>query len=174
MLVTSAVDIEYFIEKGAIEINPTYVFKSPEDLRNVVETKQFQDHSGYIYLPDAVFNKRFDLMEYLEIFGNDTVKLLKHSKSDKKDLETIRIYCESEFLEYISVVDLKYKYFDNVYKLTEIRLWDEIPTTETFTYDFKVAAVNSQVLDTVELKLDLFERKLIQNTVVKGMIKLYN
>nr|DAX54735.1 MAG TPA: hypothetical protein [Caudoviricetes sp.] len=173
MLVTSAVDIEYLIEKGAIEINPTYVFQSPEDLRNVVETKQFQDRS-YIYLPDTIFNKCLNLMEYMEIFGHDTTKLLGHSKSDKKDLETIRIYCESEFLEYISVVDLKYKYFDNVYKLVEIRLWDEIPTTETFTYDFKVAAVNSQVLDTVELKLDLFERKLIQNTVVKGMIKLYN
>jgi hypothetical protein len=173
MLVTSAVDIEYLIEKGGIEINPTYVFKSPEDLRNVVETKQFQDHS-YIYLPDTIFNKCLNLMEYMEIFGHDTTKLLKYSKSGKKDLETIRIYCESEFLEYISVVDLKYKYFDNVYKLVEIRLWDEIPTTETFTYDFKVAAVNSQVLDTVELKLDLFERKLIQNTVVKGMIKLYN
>lgn len=173
MLVTSAVDIEYLIEKGAIEINPTHVFQSPEDLRNVVETKQFQDHS-YIYLPDTIFNKCLNLMEYMEIFGHDTTKLLKYSKSGKKDLETIRIYCESEFLEYISVVDLKYKYFDNVYKLVEIRLWDEIPTTETFTYDFKVAAVNSQVLDTVELKLDLFERKLIQNTVVKGMIKLYN
>ena len=173
MLVTSAVDIEYLIEKGAIEINPTYVFQSPEDLHNIVETKQFQDRS-YIYLPDTIFNKCLNLMEYMEIFGHDTTKLLKYSKSGKKDLETIRIYCESEFLEYISVVDLKYKYFDNVYKLVEIRLWDEIPTTETFTYDFKVAAVNSQVLDTVELKLDLFERKLIQNTVVKGMIKLYN
>ena len=173
MLVTSAVDIEYLIEKGAIEINPTYVFQSPEDLHNIVETKQFQDRS-YIYLPDTIFNKCLNLMEYMEIFGHDTTKLLKYSKSGKKDLETIRIYCESEFLEYISVVDLKYKYFDNVYKLVEIRLWDEIPTTETFTYDFKVAAVNSQVLDTVELKLNLFERKLIQNTVVKGMIKLYN
>ena len=173
MLVTSAVDIEYLIEKGAIEINPTYVFQSPEDLHNIVETKQFQDRS-YIYLPDTIFNKCLNLMEYMEIFGNNATKLLKYSKSGKKDLETIRIYCESEFLEYISAVDLKYKYFDNVYKLVEIRLWDEIPTTETFTYDFKVAAVNSQVLDTVELKLDLFERKLIQNTVVKGMIKLYN
>lgn len=97
MLVTSAVDIEYFIEKGGIEINPTYVFQSPEDLHNIVETKQFQDHS-YIYLPDVIFSKCFNLMEYLEIFGNDTTKLLKYSKSDKKDLETIRIYCESEFL----------------------------------------------------------------------------
>ena len=173
MLVTSTVDIEYLIEKGAIEINPTYVFQSPEDLHNIVETKQFQDYS-YIYLPDTIFSKCFNLMEYLEIFGNDTTKLLKYSKSDKKDLETIRIYCESEFLEYISVVDLKYKYFGGVYKLTNIRLWDEIPTTETFTYDFKVDAVNSKVLDTVELKLNLFERKLIQNTIVKGTINLYN
>ena len=173
MLVTSAVDIEYLIEKGAIEINPTYIFQSPEDLRNVVETKQFQDRS-YIYLPDTIFSKCLNLMEYLEIFGHDTTKLLKHSKSDKKDLETIRIYCESEFLEYISVVDLKYKYFDDVYKLTDIRLWDEIPTTETFTYDFKVNAVDSKVLDTVELKLNLFERKLIQNTIVKGTINMYN
>ena len=173
MLVTSAVDIEYLIEKGAIEINPTYVFQSPEDLRNVVETKQFQDRS-YIYLPDTIFNKCLNLMEYMEIFGHDTTKLLGHSKSDKKDLETIRIYCESEFLEYISVVDLKYKYFDGVYKLTDVRLWDEIPTTETFTYDFKVNAVDSKVLDTVELKLNLFERKLKQNTIVKGTINMYN
>ena len=173
MLVTSAVDIEYLIEKGGIEINPTYIFKSPEDLRNVVETKQFQDRS-YIYLPDTIFNKCLNLMEYMEIFGNNATKLLKYSKSGKKDLETIRIYCESEFLEYISVVDLKYKYFDNVYRLTDIRLWDEIPTTETFTYDFKVNAVDSKVLDTVELKLNLFERKLKQNTIVKGTINLYN
>lgn len=173
MLVTSAVDIEYLIEKGAIEINPTYVFQSPEDLHNIVETKQFQDRS-YIYLPDTIFNKCLNLMEYMEIFGNNATKLLKYSKSGKKDLETIRIYCESEFLEYISVVDLKYKYFDGVYKLTDIRLWDEIPTTETFTYDFKVNAVDSKVLDTVELKLNLFERKLIQNTIVKGTINLYN
>nr|DAR26152.1 MAG TPA: hypothetical protein [Caudoviricetes sp.] len=173
MLVTSAVDIEYLIEKGAIEINPTYIFQSPEDLRNVVETKQFQDRS-YIYLPDTIFSKCLNLMEYLEIFGHDTTKLLKYSKSGKKDLETIRIYCESEFLEYISVVDLKYKYFVGVYKLTDIRLWDEIPTTETFTYDFKVNAVDSKVLDTVELKLNLFERKLIQNTIVKGTINMYN
>ena len=173
MLVTSAVDIEYLIEKGAIEINPTHVFQSPEDLRNVIETKQSQDH-GYIYLPDTIFSKCLNLMEYLEIFGHNTTKLLKHSKSDKKDLETIRIYCESEFLEYISVVDLKYKYFDGVYKLTDVRLWDEIPTTETFTYDFKVNAVDSKVLDTVELKLNLFERKLIQNTIVKGTINMYN
>lgn len=173
MFITSGVDIEYLIEKGAIEINPTHVFQSPEDLRNVVETKQSQDH-GYIYLPDTIFNKCLNLMEYLEIFGHNTTKLLKYSKSDKKDLETIRIYCESEFLEYISVVDLKYKYFDGVYKLTDIRLWDEIPTTETFTYDFKVNAADSKVLDTVELKLNLFERKLIQNTIVKGTINMYN
>lgn len=173
MLVTSAVDIEYLIEKGAIEINPTHIFQSPEDLHNIVETKQFQDRS-YIYLPDTIFNKCLNLMEYMEIFGHNTTKLLKYNKSDKKDLETIRIYCESEFLEYISVVDLKYKYFDGVYKLTDIRLWDEIPTTETFTYDFKVNAVDSKVLDTVELKLNLFERKLIQNTIVKGTINIYN
>ena len=173
MLVTPTVDIEYLIEKGAIEINPTYMFQSPEDLHNVVETKQFQDH-GYIYLPDAIFSKCLNLMEYLEIFGNNATKLLKYSKNGKEDLETIRIYCESEFLEYISVVDLKYKYFDGVYKLTDVRLWDEIPTTETFPYDFKVNAVNSKVLDTVELKLNLFERKLKQDTIVKGAINLYN
>lgn len=146
------------------------MFQSAEDLNEIVDNRLKNNNGrGYIYLSDSVFNRSLNLLEYLEIWGFEASKLLRFSKNpNATDFESLRIYCESEFLEYISVVDLKYKNCDGVYKLSEIRLWDEIPTTETFTYDFKLQAVDSKVLDTVELKLDLFERKLAHKTTVKS------
>lgn len=170
MRVSASVDITTFIEDGSIEVNPIYMFQSAEDLNEIVDNRLKNNNGrGYIYLPDSVFNRSLNLLEYLEIWGFEASKLLRFSKNpNATDFESLRIYCESEFLEYISVVDLKYKNCDGVYKLSEIRLWDEIPTIETFTYDFKLQAVDSKVLDTIELKLDLFERKLEHKTTVKS------
>ena len=170
MRVSASVDITTFIEDGSIEVNPTYIFQSAEDLNEIVDNRLRNNNGrGYIYLPDSVFNRSLNLLEYLEIWSFEASKLLRFSKNPNvTDFESLRIYCESEFLEYISVVDLKYKNCDGVYKLSEIRLWDEIPTTDTFTYDFKLQAVDSKGLDTVELKLDLFERKLEHKTKVKS------
>lgn len=173
MRVSASVDITTFIEDGAIEINPTYMFQDAEDLRENVENRlKTNTGRGYIYLPEPVFGRSINLLEYNEIWGFEASKLLRFSKNpNATDLETIRIYCQSEYLEYITVVDLKYKNCAGVYKLSDIRLWDEIPTSETFTYDFKLLAVDSKVLKTACLKLDLSERKLDHKTVSHGCEK---
>ena len=171
MRVSASVDITTFIEDGAIEINPMVsTFDTGDHLRTYIDNRRIMNgDKSYLYLPESTFGKSINLLEYNEIWDFDYSKLLKYSQKPKAtELETIRIYCQSEFLEYIVILDLKYKNCNGVYRLSEIRLWDDMPTTETFTYDFKLQAVDSQVLRTTTLKLDLFKKALDHKTTVIG------
>ena len=128
MVVTTTVGIKHLIDRGALEVNPTFIPKTRKELINHINGhlngRADASEWKHIYIPYNNVDNMFNLTDFTSITA---FNLTKHFGC--ANLDTLRLYFYSELTTSMFIIDLYYtSHLDDnltVYDLDKVIVYDE-------------------------------------------------
>ena len=141
MLAITTVDIDYLIQQHQVEVNPVISYYNREDFISKVNTREYKEPWYFIFIRDDGRAPRADLTGLTNISIKEGNRLLKHSiNTESKELNRLRLYYYSEYIDSMFVIDLDYKadLRNDRYDLTTVTVYDECHFTEVYKHYFVI------------------------------------
>lgn len=168
MFLTSTVEIQYYIEKNNLEVNPNTEYSTRKDFIEKVNSRDVNGDWTYIHFPDDGNQPIVDLSGFISFWSADISKLLPYSVTpDTTELKRLRLYCYSAYTDSMFVIDLNYIMSDtDYYRLDNVIVYDECHKEEYFKYTFKIGngvysdSINPGYISSVKFNADRFELKI--------------
>ena len=168
MFLTSTVEIQYYIEKNNLEVNPNTEYSTRKDFIEKVNSRDVNGDWTYIHFPDDGNQPIVDLSGFISFWSADISKLLPYSVApDATELKRLRLYCYSAYTDSMFVIDLNYVMADtDYYRLDNVIVYDECHKEEYFKYTFKIGngvysdSINPGYISSVKFNADRFELKI--------------
>ena len=168
MFLISAVEINYYIEKNNIEVNPNVEYNTRKDFIDKVNSRDVNGDWTYIHFPDDGSQPIIDLSGFISFWSTDIAKLLPYSLTpDATELKRLRLYCYSAYTDSMFVIDLNYVASDpDYYRLDNVTVYDECHKEEYFKYTFKIGngvysdSIHPGYISSVKFNADRFELKV--------------
>ena len=127
MLVTTTVDVKHLIDRGALEINPTFIPKTKEELINYLNDRVDGPYGKHIFIPYNTVDNMFNLTYFTSITSFTLREDLGYTKGNT--LDTLRLHFYSEVTTSMFIIDLYYTpHLDDditVYDLNKVVVYDE-------------------------------------------------
>lgn len=127
MLVTTTVGIKHLIDRGALEVNPTFIPKTKEELINHLNGRADVSDWKHIFIPYNIVDNMFNLMDFTSFTSFNLTGDLGCAKGTA--LNTLRLYFYSEITDSMFIIDLYYTpHLDDdltVYDLNKVIVYDE-------------------------------------------------
>ena len=168
MILTSTVEIQYYIEKNNLEVNPNTEYSTRKDFIEKVNSRDVNGDWTYIHFPDDGNQPIVDLSGFISFWSADISKLLPYSVTpDATELKRLRLYCYSAYTDSMFVIDLNYvASAPDYYRLDNVIVYDECHKEEYFKYTFKIGngvysdSINPGYISSVKFNADRFELKI--------------
>lgn len=103
MLVTTTVDVKHLIDRGALEINPTFIPKTKEELINHLNDRADVSDWNHIFVPYNIADNMFNLTDFTSITSFELTEDLGCA-----NLDTLRLHFLSEITDSMFIIDLHY------------------------------------------------------------------
>ena len=127
MVVTTTVDVKHLIDSGTLEINPTFIPKTKEELINHFCKRSDASECKYIFVPYNIVDNMFSLTDFTAITSFTLVEGFDCAKDTI--LKTLRLHFLSEVTDSMFIIDLYYtSHLDDditVYDLNKVVVYDE-------------------------------------------------
>ena len=128
MVVTTTVGIKHLIDRGALEVNPTFIPKTRKELINHINGhlngRADASEWKHIYIPYNDIDNMFNLTDFTSITSFNITKYFGCAK-----LDMLRLYFYSELTTSMFIIDLYYtSHLDDnltVYDLDKVIVYDE-------------------------------------------------
>lgn len=168
MFLTSTVEIQYYIEKNNLEVNPNTEYSTRKDFIEKVNSRDVNGDWTYIHFPDDGNQPIVDLSGFISFWSAVISKLLPYSVTpNATELERLRLYCYSAYTDSMFVIDLNYvASAPDYYRLDNVIIYDECHKEEYFKYTFKIGngvysdSINPGYISSVKFNADRFELKV--------------
>ena len=139
MLVTTTVDVKHLIDRGALEVNPTFIPKIKEELINHLNDRTDVSDWNHIFVPYNIADNMFNLTDFTSITSFELTEDLGCAKGTT--LDTLRLHFLSEVTDSMFIIDLYYtSHLDGdltVYDLNKVIVYDE-RKDNGLIYTFKI------------------------------------
>ena len=127
MVVTTTVDVKHLIDRGALEINPTFIPKTKEELINYLSDRADVSDWNHIYIPYNIVDNMFNLTDFTSFTSFNLTEDLGCAKSTP--LNALRLHFLSEVTDSMFIIDLYYtSHLDGnltIYNLNKVIVYDE-------------------------------------------------
>ena len=124
MVVTTTVDVKHLIDRGALEVNPTFTPKTKEELINHLNDRADVSDWNHIFIPYNIADNMFNLTDFTSFTSFELKEDLGCA-----NLDTLRLYFLSEVTDSMFIIDLYYtSHLDGdltVYDLNKVIVYDE-------------------------------------------------
>ena len=140
MVVTATVDIKHLIDRGAIEINPTFIPKTKEELTKYFNDRADQSDWKHIYVPFNTISNTFSLTDYIFTTSVELQDVFEYTKIS--DLKVIRLHFLSDATSSMFMLDLEYNHMEvdgvTFYNLINVTVYDERENVEELVSIFDI------------------------------------
>lgn len=165
MVVTTTVDVKHLIDRGALEINPTFIPKTKEELINYLNDRADVSDWNHIFAPYNIADNMFNLTDFTSFTSFELKEDLGCAKGTP--LDALRLHFLSEVTDSMFIIDLNYVASDpDYYRLDNVTVYDECHKEEYFKYTFKIGngvysdSINPGYISSVKFNADRFELKI--------------
>lgn len=173
MFLTSTVEIQYYIEKNNLEVNPNTEYSTRKDFIEKVNSRDVNGDWTYIHFPDDGNQPIVDLSGFISFWSADISKLLPYSVTpDATELKRLRLYCYSAYTDSMFVIDLNYvASAPDYYRLDNVIVYDERSDTfykEEYTIKGSTTGYATLMLDTINMVMEVtmqIESNRINNAI---------